>query len=380
MTLFFSYFIFNPAITRNFNEIVKTCDEDKGSPMNIKSFLLLFVGGIVVGLFLPVLMKHLNLQFFTELGTAVTSFFAALFAAVGRFLRKRVEFYGGIQGPEVVAAKKVDPREQQINDSAQMIRTILLSIKGLLQRTGQAASNSSSTLGDVRTTIDDIKVPQDLDKIHDLLVQEIDRMIASNTNLKEELARSQDSLEEQRRQIESLKTAVRIDGLTQLANRVYFDEKLVEMIRLRGRYHDPFSMLMVDVDDFKLINDTLGHQAGDRILRGIAIKLRASIRGSDFIARFGGDEFALILPKTQVKTAGEVGGKICRALRESHFILDGKEFTITLSIGVTEVTPWDTPETLIKRADYALYQAKQEGRNRTIIAETPLEKNENPRE
>ena len=81
-----------------------------------------------------------------------------------------------------------------------------------------------------------------------------------------------------------------------------------------------------------------------------------------------------------MKTAGEVGGKICLALRGSHFILDGKEFTITLSIGVTEVTPWDTPETLIKRADYALYQAKQGGRNRTIIAETPLEKNESPRE
>ena len=348
--------------------------------MNIISFLLSFVGGIIAGLFLPPMIRLLNLQFFTELAKVVTNSFTALLGPVGRFLRKRWEFHRGIQWAAVAAAQKVDPREQQINDSAQMIRTILLSITGLIQRTGQAASNSSSTLGDVRTTIDDIKVPQDLDKIHDLLVQEIDRMISSNTNLKEELARSQDSLEEQRRQIESLKTAVRIDGLTQLANRVYFDEKLVEMIRLRGRYNDPFSLLMVDVDDFKLINDTLGHQAGDRILRGIAIKLRASIRGSDFIARFGGDEFALILPKTQVKTAGEVGGKICLALRGSHFILDGKEFTITLSIGVTEVTPWDTPETLIKRADYALYQATQGGRNRTIIAETPLEKNESPRE
>lgn len=234
--------------------------------MHITSVLLLFGGGIVVGLFLPVLMKHLNLQFFTELGTAVTSFFAALFAVVGRFLRKRVELYGGTPGPKVVTAQKVDPREQQISDSAQMIRTILLSITGLLQRAGQAANNSSSTLGDVRTTIEDIRVPQDLEKIHDLLIREIDRMIASNTNLKEELARSQYSLEDQRRQIENLKTAVRIDALTQLANRKFFDEKLIEMIRLRGRYNDPFSLLMADVDDFKIINDTLGHQAGDRIL------------------------------------------------------------------------------------------------------------------
>lgn len=348
--------------------------------MHITSELLLIGGGIVVGLLLPVLMKHLNLQFFTELGSSVASFFATLFAVVGRFIRNRVELYGGMPGPKVVAAQKVDPREQQINDSAQMIRTILLSITGLLQGAGQAANNSSFTLGEVRTTIDDIKGPQDLEKMHDLLIREIDRMIASNTNLKEELARSQYSLEDQRRQIENLKTAVRIDSLTQLANRKYFDEKLIEMIHLRGRYKDPFSLLMTDVDDFKIINDTLGHRAGDRILRGIAIKLRASTRGSDFIARFGGDEFALILPKTQANIAGEVGKKICLALKESRFILDGKEFTMTLSLGVTEVTPWDTPETMIKRADYALYQAKQEGRSRVIIAETPLDKNENPSE
>ena len=380
MTLFFNYFIFNSSIPIKFPEIVKTWNEDKDNPMNITSVLLLFVGGVVVGLFLPVLMKHLNLQFFTEPGTAMTSCFAALFGAFGRFIRKLWEFRRGSQGTKAVASQGVDPREQQINDSAQMIRTILLSIAALIQRTGQAASNSSSALGDVRTTIDDIKLPQDLGKIHDLLIREIDRMISSNTNLKEELARSQDSLGEQRSQIENLKTAVRIDGLTQLANRMYFDEKLIEMIQLRGRYHDPFSLLMADVDDFKLINDTLGHQAGDRILKGIALKLKASVRESDFIARFGGDEFAFILPKTQAETAGEVGSKICLALGESRFVLDGKEFTLTLSVGVTEVTPWDTPETLIKRADWALYQAKQEGRNRAVIAETPLEKNENPRE
>jgi diguanylate cyclase len=380
LTLFFRYFIFLSSIPGNIREKSSTRDGIKDSPMHITSDLLLIGGGIVVGLLLPVLMKHLNLQFFTELGTALTSFFVTLFAVAGRFLRKRVELYGGMPGPKVVAVQKVDPREQQISDSAQMIRTILLSITGLLQQAGQAANNSSSTLGDVRTTIDDIRVPQDLEKIHDLLIREIDRMISSNTNLKEELARSQYSLEDQRRQIENLKTAVRIDGLTQLANRKFFDEKLIEMIRLRGRYNDPFSLLMADVDDFKIINDTLGHQAGDRILRGIAIKLRASTRGSDFIARFGGDEFALILPKTQAKIAGEVGKKICLALKESRFILDGKEFTMTLSIGVTEVTPWDTPETMVKRADYALYQAKQEGRNRAIIAETLLENNESPRE
>ena len=318
----------------------------------------------MVGLFLPILMKLLNLQFFADLAAMITRRLAGLLTSVGRFFPNRDDN----RETKTSSAQQVDPREQQINDSAQEIRTILLSLAGLLQRTGQAASNSSSTLGDVRTTIDDMQLPQDLRKVHDLLIREIDRMISSNTTLKEELARSQDSLEAQRTQIENLKTAVRVDGLTQLANRVYFDEKLTELISLQNRYHDPFSLLMIDVDDFKKINDSLGHQAGDRILKGIALKLKASIRESDFIARFGGDEFALILSKTHNPPAIEVGWKICRLMEESRFLLDKKEFSLTLSIGVAEVTAGDTPETLINRADGALYQAKQEGRNRAIIA------------
>lgn len=337
--------------------------------MNITPILLLFGGGVVVGLFLPILLKLLNLQFFTDLTAMVTRRLTSLLAAIGLFFRNRGD-YGGM---EALVSRQVDPREQQINDSAQEIRTILLSLTGLLRRTSQAASDSSSTLGDVRTTIDDLQPLQDLGKVHHLLIREIDRVISSNMTLKEELARSQESLEAQRQQIDNLKTAVRIDGLTQLANRVYFDEKLIEMVSLQNRYHDPFSLLMIDVDNFKVINDSLGHQAGDRILKGIALKLRASIRESDFIARFGGDEFALILSKTQNPPAIEVGWKICRSMEESRFLLDRKEFSVTLSIGVTEVAAGDTPESLVNRADRALYQAKQEGRNRAIMAALPPE-------
>ena len=332
--------------------------------MNITSILLLFAGGIVVGLFLPIILKHLNFKIITDLAEMISGRLAGLLASVGRFYRNRANN----RDTKALAVQQVDPREQQINDSAQEIRTILLSLAGLLQRTGLAASNSSSTLGDVRTTIDDMQLPHDLLKVHDLLIREVDRMISSNTILKQELARSQDSLEAQRKQIENLKTAVRVDGLTQLANRVYFDEKLTELINLQNRYHDPFSLLMIDVDDFKMINDSLGHQAGDRILKGIALKLKASIRESDFIARFGGDEFALILSKTKNPPAIEVGWKICRLMQESRFLLDKKEFSLTLSIGVAEVTVGDTPDSLINRADGALYRAKQEGRNRAILA------------
>jgi diguanylate cyclase len=342
--------------------------------MSRTSIFLLFGGGIVVGLFLPILLRFLDFQFFAELGGVVTKRLTGLENAVWRIFSKKDDY----RGKKVVASQQMAPWEQQLTDSAQEIRTILLSLADLLQRTGQAASHSTSTLGDVRITIDDMKLPQDLRKVHVRLIREIDRMISNNSTLKEELARSQDSLEEQRNQIENLKTAIRVDGLTQLANRMYFDEKLMEMVSLQNRYPDPFSLLMIDVDEFKKINDSLGHQAGDRFLRRIAVKLKASIRESDFIARFGGDEFALILPKTKAAAASELGRKICHLMEESLFLLDGKGFTMTLSIGIAEVVLGETWEALINRADGALYQAKQEGRNRTIIAAPPLEKTGGP--
>ncbi len=216
----------------------------------------------------------------------------------------------------------VDPREQNLYDSAQTIRSILLILAANIQRTDKAASDSSLVLGDVKSAINTMDLPTDLSEAHSLLMKEIDRVISSNAALKGELAKSQAVLTEQQRQIEDLRTAVRIDGLTQLANRVYFDEKLNEMIALRKRYGDPFSLMMIDLDNFKDINDSYGHPAGDRILKGVSLKIKASLRGSDFLARFGGDEYALILIKTDAKAATDVAWKLCEEVRASRFLLD----------------------------------------------------------
>ncbi|MBA4392688.1 MAG: hypothetical protein C0407_03950 [Desulfobacca sp.] len=352
--------------------------------MDITSILLLFTGGVIVGLFLPAIMRLLNLQFVIDLISVAIGSLAGLFSGLGRLFRKRKKPKPKTQEivpkPKTEAVQQVDPREQQINDSAQMIRSILLNLAALIQRTDQAAQNSSTSLGDVRNTIDEMHLPPDLKEVNNLLMKEIDRMIASNSTLKTELARSKDNLEVQRQQIESLKTAVRIDVITQIASRAYFDEKLAEMIRLHNRYNEPFSLLMIDVDNFKTINDTYGHQAGDRILKGVAFKLKTSIRESDFIARLGGDEFALILVKLPADEAAELGWKICRVMEDSRFLLDGKDITITISIGVAEAVKGDNPEVLIKRGDKALYQAKQEGRNRVVMIPTPKmdDKSEKP--
>jgi len=252
---------------------------------------------------------------------------------------------------------------EQIRASSQALRNILLNLAKVIQRADQAATTSNQTLGDVRNSIGRIRLPNDLAEVNNLLMREIDNIITGNTSLKQELSRSQDSLAVQKRQIEELRSAVRMDGLTQLANRAYFDEKLLEMLKLRQQHNDIFSLMLVDVDNFKEVNDKYGHQAGDRILKGVAFNLRSALRESDFVARFGGDEFAILLYRHNVKSAVEVANMLCTAQQGSRFLLDGVNIKVTLSIGVTAADAEDTAQTLLKRADQALYQVKLEGRN-----------------
>jgi diguanylate cyclase len=295
------------------------------------------------------------------------------FGAFGRLLLRvagafnRTSEAGNTPDQKADKPLPVDSREQKIYESSQAIRNMLLALAADIQRTDKAASDSSLLLGDVKSTISTMDLPTDLSQAQSLLMTEVDRVISSNTSLKEELAKSQTVLTERQHQIENLRTAVRIDGLTQVANRAYFDEKLAEMISVRKRYGDPFSLMIIDVDNFKMVNDTYGHQAGDRILKGISTKLKASLRGSDFLARYGGDEFVTILIKTDIASATEVALKLTEEVRASTFRLDDAPLSITLSIGVAEANDDDTCESLLKRTDLALYRTKSRGRDGVSI-------------
>ncbi len=336
--------------------------------MSITTYLSVFASGLAAGMLILFLAQKIASGESLDIVGGVRRLFSHL---AGKLRREPEENGAADEEGESVPLRPVDPREQNLYDSAQAIRNILLILTASIKRTDKAASDSSLALGDVKSAINTMELPPDLTEAQDLLMKEIDRVISSNASLKGELAASQGVLTEQQRQIEDLRTAVRIDGLTQLANRTYFDEKLNEMIALRKRYGDPFSLLMIDIDNFKAINDSYGHPAGDRILKGVGMKIKASLRGSDFIARFGGDEYALLLIKTDVAAATEVAWKLCEEVRASRFLLDDTTLTMTLSIGVAEAGEDDTEETLLERADAALYRRKMAGRNGASSADTP---------
>lgn len=154
------------------------------------------------------------------------------------------------------------------------------------------------------------------------------------------------------------------DGLTRLPNRVMFSELLNMAIESARRNKRTFAVLFIDLDNFKTINDTLGHGAGDQLLRAIAVRLKATLRASDVVARLGGDEFVVLLQELpRAEASGEVARKILSAIIKP-VELAGQESRVTASIGISTY-PADAQDEqgLMKRADTAMYSAKEEGRN-----------------
>jgi len=157
------------------------------------------------------------------------------------------------------------------------------------------------------------------------------------------------------------------DGLTGLFNHRQFQERLLEEFKRQNRYGSPISLLIIDLDFFKKINDTYGHPVGDLVLRGTADILRGTVREVDMAARYGGEEFAALLIGTDKKGAIQTAERLRKAIESYEFRADGKKIRVTSSIGVASAPPdASTKEDLIERADRALYKAKSDGRNRVV--------------
>ena len=163
-----------------------------------------------------------------------------------------------------------------------------------------------------------------------------------------------------------------VDGLTGLFMRRYFDARIEEEIERSKRYGTPFSVVMMDVDDFKKLNDTHGHLIGDRVLRSIANTVKAQLRGVDTAARYGGEEIAVILPRSDMMAAYNVGERIRAAIAESRITTDGdppQALSVTASLGIASFPESKAANAvdLLGRADRALYRAKKTGKNRVEL-------------
>ncbi|MFT9497917.1 GGDEF domain-containing protein [Anaerosolibacter sp.] len=161
---------------------------------------------------------------------------------------------------------------------------------------------------------------------------------------------------------DTLEYLVNYDGLTKLYNRRYFNEYLGREISVVERYAKDLSMIMFDIDHFKKVNDTYGHDIGDSVLKELSNLVQNHIRQSDMLARIGGEEFVVVAPETDGDCALLLSEKIRKIVEEHDFMHVGK---ITISLGVTQFTQGDCSDSIYKRADTALYKAKKNGRNRS---------------
>jgi diguanylate cyclase len=158
-----------------------------------------------------------------------------------------------------------------------------------------------------------------------------------------------------------------LDALTGIANRLGYDERIVQEFKRWRRFRQPLSLVAWDLDRFKNVNDSYGHRAGDRVLRAFAKLLSEKVRETDFVARYGGEEFIMLLIGTPAEGARTVAEAIREDIGRLGFHFRGTPVTVTASCGVTDARDGDTPESLFDRADRALYQAKESGRNRSIV-------------
>lgn len=158
------------------------------------------------------------------------------------------------------------------------------------------------------------------------------------------------------------------DALTQARNRAFFDEYLRDTVEHARKYGETFSVAILDIDGFKSFNDTYGHPVGDLVLKATARTIQGTIRKTDVLCRFGGEEFTLILSAACLADALVVTEKIRAAVEKNGVEHEGKELSITISLGLTEFSPRDDAAALVARADQALLKAKQSGKNRVVSA------------
>jgi diguanylate cyclase len=228
-----------------------------------------------------------------------------------------------------------------------------------------------------------LSISDDRDQIRNVvetLVKSTREMEQTKTALEQRLTISKQEIGQLQQSLEAIRAESLTDPLTGLGNRKYFDRALDAAVQLALKHGEPLSLLMLDIDHFKSFNDNYGHLTGDQVLRLVGQSLKQTIKGRDTMVRYGGEEFAVVLPDTDLPKGLAVADQIRRAVmaRELKKKSTGEILgRITVSVGVSMLQPGDDIDTLIERADACLYAAKRGGRNRVVCEVDPEHSAEN---
>jgi len=238
----------------------------------------------------------------------------------------------------------------------------------------QGYSNEIATVASAFTTA---KTAEEMKSVAAEMMMRAKKMVEENKALENRLNQSASVMQQLREEMESVRKEAMTDALTGIANRKLFDAEFYRMVNEAHAEGKPLSLLICDVDFFKSFNDNYGHQVGDQVLKLVARTLKDGVKGRDLPARYGGEEFVVLLPETKLESAEIVGNALREALaaKDIQNRATGERLgRITMSVGAAQLGSNERPAELIERADAALYSAKQNGRNKVVLATPPRQK------
>lgn len=263
------------------------------------------------------------------------------------------------------------------DDALEAIEEAKLAIQGLLRILAenvsgfmQSHASYDSRLEGHKVAIQKATTLASLEEIERRLLMEIEELRTQGRQYRQQLDEANAKIREQNEVIAQIQAEAWIDYLTKLPNRRAFEGRLNEELERGRRYSRVVSLIILDIDHFKKVNDTWGHPTGDKLLQMVALLLHKNVRVNDFVSRFGGEEFAVILPETSLNSARSVAEKLRLVVEQTGLQHDKESIKVTVSLGVGEAARRDeTIEKLVAKVDAALYQAKQNGRNRVEAAQ-----------
>jgi diguanylate cyclase len=275
---------------------------------------------------------------------------------------------GVLVGYLLARGRATDKAQKAMPAESQAVLRMLTDLLGAAERIATNVADHNTQIEEDAEEVGQLRVAGELETIKSALLNHMTNLLASNRRLQEDLTCTRYRLEEQAQEIDHARQEARRDELTAVANRRAFDEKLHLLMDEWRRENAKFVLMIVDLDRFKRINDAHGHPAGDRVLQAAGAGLKRLVREGDLVARYGGDEFAILMPNTTRDVGMEVAKAICRGIAGRAFCVAvrGGAVSISLSMGVAVPHESDTDESILQRADQAMYRCKGTGGNQVL--------------
>jgi len=257
--------------------------------------------------------------------------------------------------------------QQFLQEEKDIVKIMLLEVTETITSMLSSSSGFETNIGTCAKKIETADSIQDILKLKDVFVGEMQKVREHSRTLNEELEEHKRTSILLAEKLEQSQAQALVDPLTNVLNRSAYNLKMVQLTHEFKRYKEEWALLMLDIDRFKKFNDDFGHKLGDKVLKSVAGTVRDTIRVSDQIFRYGGEEFVVILSRINAKTATQLAKKICREVEKDYFVDGDKKLQVTISIGGAIITKDDTETSLFERADKAMYQAKNNGRNQVVM-------------